>query len=295
MKKEIIISGLKLLFSINRISNQNGKLIILNYHQVSNHFDPRYNNLGTWNKIDLFKKQLLWLKERYRVISLAKGIELANNNLIDDDYVCLTFDDGDKTILKIIDILTEFNLPATFFINSGHLDNKSACWFNIYQFIKNSPEFEHLISDELDINVGMLRNTNDKNFYDRYSNEVESLFPLLESEFDSFVSYDDLANIDKRLFDVGSHGFNHQRFSMKDKNWQKQNIEKDIVVLSSLDSYKPIFGIPFGRPFDWNRDTIKIILDLGLDFVYANGGTNSERSMGYQRIPADNRKLKNII
>ena len=141
----------------------------------------------------------------------------------------------------------------------------------------------------------MLRNTNDKNFYDRYSNEVESLFPLLESEFDSFVSYDDLANIDKRLFDVGSHGFNHQRFSMKDKNWQKQNIEKDIGVLSSLDSYKPIFGIPFGRPFDWNRDTIKIILDLGLDFVYANGGTNSERSMGYQRIPADNRKLKNII
>ena len=62
MKKEISISGLKLLFSINRISNQNGKLIILNYHQVSNHFDPRYNNLGTWNKIDLFNKKPLNLK-----------------------------------------------------------------------------------------------------------------------------------------------------------------------------------------------------------------------------------------
>ena len=74
-----------------------------------------------------------------------------------------------------------------------------------------------------------------------------------------------------------------------------QNLLKDIDLLSKVAGYKPIFAIPFGRPYDWNNSTIKIALELNLEIVYADGGFNTSRDVGYKRIPADGRLLKKLI
>jgi peptidoglycan/xylan/chitin deacetylase (PgdA/CDA1 family) len=286
--------GINIKFDVSKRKVCNS-ITIFTYHQVSHTLDAKYNNLGNFTELHFFDAQMLWLNKNYKVISLAEAIKRSNENEIDDKYACITFDDGDKSILHAMQILEKHNIPGTFFINSGYLDNKMACWFHIYQFMKNMPKYNKYLNEDIENNIKYLRGTNDIELYNVYSKKIENLYNYIESEFNMFVSFNDLKNINSNLFHVGLHGHEHQRFSMKAKEWQKENIKKDIEFLSVLESYRPIFAIPFGRPHDWNVDTVKILFELDLDFVYADGGINLHRAIGYQRIPSDGRVLKEII
>lgn len=280
-------------FQINRRSNKK-QFIVFNYHQIGKNYIPKYHLKDTFTQSDFFEKQIKWIKKTYNVISLSKAIKMANENCLDGNYACITFDDGDKSILEAMNILKKYDLPATFFINSSYLNNNDTCWFNIYQYLNNSNEYRHLLTDELHIAGKSLRNTRDKEYYRKYSDKFKELFTVIKNDFDLYVKFEDLLQIDSNLFDIGSHGFEHEKFSMMSKDWQANNIQKDINLLKELKSFKPIFAIPFGRQFDWNMDTINVLTDLKLDFVFADGGINTKREIGYRRIPSDNRILKNI-
>jgi peptidoglycan/xylan/chitin deacetylase (PgdA/CDA1 family) len=145
------------------------------------------------------------------------------------------------------------------------------------------------------MNVSLLRRTKDKVFYDKYRRIIEDYFIEVQDDFDIYVKTDDLSKINTKLFDIGLHGHEHQRFSMYDIQWQQSNLEKDIETLSRFESYKPIFAIPFGRNSDWDFNTIKICLDFDLKFVFANGGINTGKEIGLKRIPSDNQNLKKLI
>lgn len=294
MYRNFNIFNLYFKIEVSRQKRDN-QFVVFNYHQVGEKMDAKYHNPGNFTLIDFFEEQILWLNKNYTVITLEEAIKKANENKIDGKYACITFDDGDKSIIDAMSVLEKHNIPATFFINSGYLDNRSACWFHIYQYMKNAQKYHKYLDDDIEQNIKYLRATDDIELYDKYSTKIENLFQHIQDEFDMFVTFEQLKNINSDLFHIGSHGWEHQRFSMKSKEWQKKNIEKDINILSPLESYKPIFAIPFGRPHDWSIDTIDVIRELNLDFVYANGGTNTNRSVGYQRIPADGRILKKLI
>ncbi len=288
-----LLNKIDIKLKITRTENLNG-ISIFNYHQIAAEFNKKYHSEWTFTTIDFFEQQMIWLKESYKVISLEQAIEMANENLIDDKYACITLDDGDKSIFDAMRILEKHEIPATFFINSGYLGNNSACWFHIYQYIKHSQKHSSLLTDDIEENIKFIRNTNDKILYNEYAQTLEQLFIPIKDEFRMFVSFEELKRINNTLFDIGLHGYEHQRFSMMDTAWQKNNILKDRDELSSLKAYTPIFAIPFGRPHDWNIDTIKICMELGLEIVFANGGTNYARDIGYKRIPADGRILRDL-
>lgn len=289
-----IFNTINLKLEITRVRNDNA-IYVFNYHQISNKFQKEYHSKGTFTDINFFEEQIIWLNQNFKIISLSQAIEMVKYNKIDDQYACITFDDGDKSILKTMEILEKYNIKATFFINSGYLDNRSAGWFHIYQYIKNTPKYHYLLTEDIETNIKFLRGTGDKILYNKYYTIIEALFDNIQREFNMFVSYDDLKNINNELFDIGLHGYQHQRFSMMNYEWQKSNILRDIDNLSTLKAYKPIFAIPFGRPHDWNIDTIKICIDLDLEFVFADGGVNSSYNIGLKRIPADGRELKKLI
>jgi peptidoglycan/xylan/chitin deacetylase (PgdA/CDA1 family) len=106
-----------------------------------------------------------------------------------------------------------------------------------------------------------------------------------------YVDWDFLASLNKSLFSVGLHGHEHQRFSMMSPEWQAESIDKNLEILSELDTFEPIFAIPFGRPHDFTRETIQIALQRELRILLANGGVNKSFSVGYDRIPADGRDV----
>jgi hypothetical protein len=48
-----------------------------------------------------------------------------------------------------------------------------------------------------------------------------------------------------------------------------------------------MFGLPFGRPHDWNHTVIDICKEMRLKLVLANGGINKPGAEYYERIPID--------
>lgn len=294
ISKNILNQKVTLSLTTKRLKKVN-QLTVFNYHQTGVRFDKSRFSKSTFTQLKFFDKQMAYIKKHFNVVPLMEAIELANNDQLTGNVASITFDDGDKSIADSMRVLEKHNLPATFFVNSGYLANQGAYWFNIYNFIKHSTKYSHLLTEEINSIFPRLRKTLNIDEYQTGIKLIEPLFSEINSDFDMYVDLEFLKSINTDLFDIGSHGFEHQRFSMMPKEWQQKNIEKDIAILSSLPSYQPIFAIPFGRPHDWNFDTIDVIRELDMEFVYADGGISTGKSVGYQRIPADRKKIKKLI
>lgn len=251
------------------------------------------HNRDTYTQLDFFKWQIIKIKNKYEIISLTDAIKLLDSGTLKETYICLTFDDGDISIQEyVIPLLTYLKIPASFFISTAYVvDEQKACWVNIYNYLKNRKGMSRYITDAIEENVKQLRATSDTTFYNKHIKIIEALNHLIKERI--YVNLKYLEGIDDKLFHIGLHGHDHQRFSMMDSKWQEENMGKNLLILSSLKAYRPFFAIPFGRPYDWNRETINIAKHLGLIPLFANGGYNSFESWrntgAINRIPADGR------
>lgn len=201
--------------------------------------------------------------------------------------VALTFDDGDASMAQYVEpYLRNYDLPATFFINSAYLERPKSYWFPILTYLSASaPE---RLPEELGAAAAQLRTTKDPAYYQRVREQVEDLagsVPGLESRT---VSREWLATLPPELFAIGLHGHEHQRFSMMSAEWQRRDLECNITELSQYTAYRPIFALPFGKSQDGSPETFRIAEELGLDVVLANGGVNLGSEGPWLRVPSDN-------
>jgi len=106
-----------LRFILGRISR---KARILVYHKVS---DTYPNHLVV--SVSLFKKQIEYLRRRYRVISVEALVEhIHQKKDFPPNSVAVTFDDGYKdNYTHAYPILKEFTIPALIFLTSGYIDS----------------------------------------------------------------------------------------------------------------------------------------------------------------------------
>ncbi|MBD3305696.1 polysaccharide deacetylase family protein, partial [candidate division KSB3 bacterium] len=73
---------------------------------------------------DRFRSKMAWLKEHYKVVSLA---ELLHRSDVGNGMVALTFDDGYASWHDVAAaVLEAFDLPATFFVCSGFVGLQGA-------------------------------------------------------------------------------------------------------------------------------------------------------------------------
>jgi peptidoglycan/xylan/chitin deacetylase (PgdA/CDA1 family) len=286
----------ELASSVNKKNKHS--LTVFNYHQIIKNFDPRFHNRGNVTQDIYFEKQIKTIKKMFHLISLEDGINMLEKGKIDQRSAAITFDDGDISLKNnALPILEKYNVPATFFINSAYLQSPiKACWFHVYQYILNSGDDKkkHL-TNEMNLAAAKLRHTMDSEYYRKEFTKIEDLSYTIEPEDRFFVDEQFLESLDDKLFHIGLHGDNHQRFSMMPYEWQKHDLGNNINILSKYKAYRPIFAVPFGRPHDWNRDTIKVCLENNIHIVFANGGINTVRDIGYKRIPADGRNIKKLF
>ena len=183
-------------------------------------------------------------------------------------------------------ILEELNIPATFFINSGYLDNKAYSWVDALNYI-NDPANRRIIPQNLIQYSSVLRRTTDPFEYNKGRECIESYFNQLPQNKKRYLTTEELFSIQNPLFSIGLHGYEHQRASMMTEAWNRENIRKDIEVLARHPNYVPVYAIPFGRPYDWNNDIIRIALENNLDIMLHDGGYNLHKEVVYNRIAAD--------
>ena len=264
---------------------------IFNFHQVSQIYDPTVNYRSTWTNIEEFKRNLNLLKIQYDFIPLTQALRILKEGKPKINYAVLTFDDGHACLTDVVPILEELNIPATFFINSGYLDDKAYSWVDALNYISD-PEKRSIIPQNLIQYSKVLRRTTDSLEYNKGREFIESYFNQLPKNKKRYLTTDELFSIQNPLISIGLHGYEHQRASMMSESWNRENIRKDIEILAKHPNYVPVYAIPFGRPDDWNEDIIKIALENQLDIMLHNGGYNLHKEVAYNRIAADGLKFE---
>jgi peptidoglycan/xylan/chitin deacetylase (PgdA/CDA1 family) len=251
------------------------KLIILTYHQVSNSFVANLYGKYIWLSKDVFEKQLGYIKNKFKVVPLMEGIQALQNNMLKETVFCLTFDDGDLSLKHtIVPLLEKYELPATFFINTAYIESKKGYWFNIYNYISNTDGIKNRIPQQVKHAIEKIRTEKEPGKYHEYKYVIENYATMVPEDINFYVGHDFLNSLNSKLFTLGLHGHEHQRFSMMSKTEQENNIVLNIKYLQKYKNYIPAFAIPFGRPIDWNLETIKIAKRHNLYVLLAYGGYN---------------------
>jgi peptidoglycan/xylan/chitin deacetylase (PgdA/CDA1 family) len=98
-------------------------ITILTYHSISNEIEP--DEAVTPEE---FEKQLQYIKENYKVISLEEAVEYIQTDIENiSGSIVITFDDGYRDNYRhAYPLLKKYNFPATIFLVSDFINSNSS-------------------------------------------------------------------------------------------------------------------------------------------------------------------------
>lgn len=112
-------------------------ICILTYHRILETHDPL---LDSEPDIHAFRWQMEVLARCFHVMPLHEAIAALAENRVPPRAVCVTFDDGYRTIHELaLPVLKEFNIPATVFVTTGHMENGRMWNDRIIDALRNFP------------------------------------------------------------------------------------------------------------------------------------------------------------
>ena len=110
---------------------------ILCYHRIAS-LSPDAHGLCL-SPLD-FRAHIQYLCENYSLMRLEDLAGAARDGLVPDRAVALTFDDGYYDAFTTASpILSDFKVPATFFLNTEQLNEEHECWWDTLERIFNYP------------------------------------------------------------------------------------------------------------------------------------------------------------
>ena len=262
---------------------------------------PAQGSLGAAELRDM----LDWLDRNYSLIGASEYKEKFKKNTLEDNEVCLSFDDALKCQYDIaLPILQEKKLDAFFFIySSAFIDNSNLLeiyryfrinffsdidnfYKNFFQLLEKDDPCRYskhfLIFNDLNyLSSFPFYSENDRWFRylrDIYLTQIKYHqimdYLMYENNFDIalarnilFMSEEDVKDIDKKGHTIGLHSFSHPT-KMSRLSIHKQRIEyqKNYKHLSRLIG-KPIktMSHPCGS---YNKDTLSILTKLNIDIGF---------------------------
>jgi len=294
----------------------NSKIIFPFYHIVSDTDVLHIKYLYRVKNVDEFINDLNFLLKHYIPISINDLYEnIYNDKAIPSNAFLLTFDDGFREIYNIVaPILKNKGIPATFFLSTDFIDNKSLfyrCKINlILDRIKNSRYLTSTSEDKIK-NVLIENNAFNENIIKSirrigYHNKelLGEVSKILNYNFISYLNkyqpYLTSKQIKKLLddgFSIGAHSCDHPPYHLLSLSEQIKQTRESINVLRNK------FGIThnfFAFPFNDNGVSNKFFSKVkGLvDISFGTGGFRGETKYNhFQRIPMEIQKLnaKTII
>lgn len=262
-------------------------IAVFNFHRVYEASELPWNLPGSSGSRDSFDRQLAILSRKFDVVPLWDAI-MGTVTRHTKPLAAITFDDGDESVANVAhEMLLQRNLPATFFVNGRYLAENSMGWCQIAQYVEKARiHFDPMKATS----SRRIRTTLDVDYYRECTERIEAsrhALPFTACLKKRFVTLEFLRGLDENFFHVGSHGWQHHRFSMFSRQEQKVMIERDLELLRPLKAFRPLFATPFGRPIDWNADTELVSQELGLRLVLSDGGLHKLSQPHVARIAAD--------
>lgn len=250
---------------------------ILAYHRVANHHDfPSDVPLTTTRD---FEKQILYLRRRHTMMSLAElGKALNEGTRIPANAAVVTFDDGYKdNYLNAYPILKKYNVPATIFLATGHIDGAAMFWWDKVAFALHKTTSETLELGEL--GTYQVRGANDRTLAaraiaarlknlpnDEKNRTIEEMVRRLGVDIPSAVgkelvlSWDEIREMAKNGITFGAHTVSHPILTRVPLEQAREEIvASQRRIEEELGGAVDTFSYPNGGPGDFNDDIKSII------------------------------------
>jgi peptidoglycan/xylan/chitin deacetylase (PgdA/CDA1 family) len=262
------------------------------YHMVSDDDNIAHvKHLFKYKCIREFKDDLDFLLKRYTPVTLKELILFfKEGRKLPDNAVLLTFDDGFREISDIVaPILLEKGFTATFFVNSGFIDNKELC----YQH-KGSILVEHLMNCKAErallekIDSVLLQN-------EIHGNEIKSrilsisyqkkhlmdtLAAIMDVDFSEYIqkhkpylSSEQIKGLINGGFSIGAHSVDHPLYanlSIEDQLYQ--TVESITQIRNQFCLDYGAFAFPHSD-YNVSQSFFERLFETGLvDVSFGTGG-----------------------
>ena len=295
------------LFPIKFLIKLTGiKVIYPFYHIVNDNPPPHIKHLYSIRTIKQFRKDIEFLIGYFQHTK-----DVLTNSNSKQNYFHLSFDDGLSECYDIIaPILREYNTKATFFINSGFVDNKDLFFKykasiivdkikkndladNQKALISAALLSKRLLSDNQIIRSILNINYSKKQKLDKIADILEISFKDYLQEHKPYLSSHQIKELIKDGHQIGTHSIDHPLYS-------ELNEEEQIRQTSeSIQYIKDEFGVKTKLlAFPFTDDQVKTLFfdtvfnNKFLDYSFGTAGIKKDSvKKNIQRIPVEKRAI----
>ena len=272
-----------------------GRLVILNYHRISDRRDEKSLSLFDIGVTrEKFEKEMKYLSRNFSVIPFSQAIDLLKNeNNWPRFPVVISFDDGYRDIyFNAFPVLERFNLSAIVFVSTRMVEKSEPFWWDELEDLVEHNHLEEIklalencFSPEYDLDLGFFKQIQDKKVFletlteqikkikGRYREELlNRLKSLLKSEKEAkgeVLSWDEIKKLRKNGIEFGSHTHNHYLLTFEDPKTIAEELKTSKQKLEeNLEEKIEYLSYPSGL---YNPETEKIAKECG----YKAGCSNS--------------------
>ena len=288
-KKEILARGMDRLginFCLRRLNFWTG-LIVLNYHRIGSPLGSLFDhNLWSATQED-FDQQVRFAKKNFDVISINDVEEALTKPK--QRSVLFTFDDGYLDNYELaFPVLKSHNVPGTFFITSGFLDNRIPAWWDeiawmVKTSLKHSIPASEWTMHEIPLDMKAVDRLNGIYYalpnektpaYLEYLAEVTGSGRCSQSQGDHcWMTWDMAREMVAGGMEIGAHTVNHpilarlsEADQLKEVQRSKARIEKELNLKVNTFSY------PVGRPNCFDEGTRRSLESCDIQFGFSYYG-----------------------
>ncbi|HMP24892.1 MAG TPA: polysaccharide deacetylase family protein [Saprospiraceae bacterium] len=275
------------IFSLNQLIKLTSQRIFLPfYHTISDERLPHISNLYPLRNRKLFEEDLDYLCKYFEPISIDDLYSIINENKpIPKPVFHLTFDDGLKEVyFNIAPILERKGIPATIFINTDFVDNKALFYrYKVSLLIENirfinryTKEIAKTLAIDTQDNKAIIAELLSINYND--ISKIDSLAKILNInfekyllEFKPYLTYNQVNDLLKRGFNIGSHSASHPFFKDIDEKERKIQVNESFMYIEkNFNVQKRYFSFPFSDEgieipfFQWLYENQRCNLSFGI-------------------------------
>ena len=227
------------------------------FHQVSSRFIEGKDKESIFSSLDQFEKDIHFLMQRYHLVSLPEAKELfQQKKWRGKRYAVITFDDGYTNILEALELLKALNIPATVFVNSKYVFERSLGVINLATLVRSSLPNE-LSAEQKQLVLQLCDHKMQKDYKEKWDRVMANLPMLPEKLSDLYLTPSQLDGLDKSLFTIGMHGYEHYNsLQLTDEEFM-DNVEKDRDRLSGYSNFIPFFCFPYGFARESQLDLLR--------------------------------------
>ncbi|MEZ5104909.1 MAG: polysaccharide deacetylase family protein [Draconibacterium sp.] len=288
-----VSSQISRLFSTDSLIKMQTPVFMPFYHVVSDEKLPHIINYN-YRNISQFENELDFYLQYYQPVSIE---ELMSNPFPRKKVFHISFDDGLKECYEIIaPILLKKGIPASFFINTGFVNNRAL--FHKYkaslivQYLKEKPHPEAIKK----LKENQLHGINILKATILQTEILDKVAVIIDLDFEDFLqsrkpylTTEQLIQLQNQGFTIGAHSVNHPEFWLISAEKQKEEIVQSVNwVKENVHPKIKTFAFPYSD-FGVDKNVIDSISKEKIcDLSFGTAGVKfDETENHFQRYPVE--------